>query len=320
MVSSCNGVSIRGLFPIMALVTACLLWGTSDVVAKTALNSMPPICLTTLRFLIAALVLWPMSRRVTHDPIPVRETLPLGIVGISGMFLLQNFGLDRIAAANASLLGGAMPAVILIVAAILIRERISLRGAMGIGMAAIGVIAMSSSSGFGPGSIGLGDGLVLASITLFAVFTVLSRNVFRRYGTIPTLFAVTFWGSITLVPAAGAEIAIVRPDRPDTAALVAVLYLGICCSAAAFALWGFAQQHLMVGCIAAFDALIPVTGCAAAVLVLGEELTRNHLLGGGAVIAALLLIACGSSELETHESTEIKVVDALSVGRLQPAI
>lgn len=308
--------ALRGSKPLFALLLACLLWGTADVAAKSALAQIPPITLTTLRFVVATLVLWPLVRRGPQVSIPVREVLPLGLVGITCMFLLQNFGLTRIAAANASLLQGATPAVTLLIAAILIGEKLGVRRIISIGLAAGGVVLMSGQGGLG--AIGSGDLMVLGSMVCFGLFVVLGRGAFTRYGSMPVVFAMTTWGAISLLPAAAVEVAVVRPAMPDFSALLLVLYLGIGCSALTYGLWGFAMRHLEVGCIAAFDALIPLTGCAAAMLFLGEQISRNHVFGGAAVLAGLIVIALESSEPAVAQDAQGGLLEMPSIMTGQP--
>jgi drug/metabolite transporter (DMT)-like permease len=277
--------------PILALIGACLFWGTSDVATKAALNDLPPITLTTLRFGLATVVLWPFARRQTGSRVPIREALPLGLIGITLMFLLQNIGMTRIAASNASVLQGATPALTILVAAVVAGERIGRHRLVAIGLALAGVLYMSQKDGSGLAGPGLGDGLVLSSMLMFAIFIVISKRAFQRCGTAALVFAISGCGTAALIPAAVAEIAVVQPGVPDSGTLLLVLYLGIGCSALTYALWGFALRNLEIGCVAAFDALIPVTGCAAAAVFLGEHLNRNHVFGSVAVIAALGIIA-----------------------------
>src|SRR3954464_7884836 len=89
--------------PVAALVLASLLWGTADVAGKLALVAIPPATLAALRFGVALALFWPLARWRGAARAPVRVTAPLGLLGVALTFLLQNLGLDRTSATNASL-------------------------------------------------------------------------------------------------------------------------------------------------------------------------------------------------------------------------
>lgn len=71
--------------------------------------------------------------------------------------------------------------------------------------------------------------------------------------------------------------------------LAVVIYLGAGCSALTYALWGYALRHIEAGRAATFDALIPVVGTAAAVLVLLEAPLAWQIVGGVIVVAGVWL-------------------------------
>jgi drug/metabolite transporter (DMT)-like permease len=89
---------------MVALVLASVLWGTADVAGKLALVAFPPATLGVLRFGIAFVLLWSLARWLGVRMVPNRVTAPLGLLGAALAMLLQNLGLDRTTATNASLL------------------------------------------------------------------------------------------------------------------------------------------------------------------------------------------------------------------------
>lgn len=280
-----------GLGPVAALVLASLLWGTADVAGKLALEAIPPATLAALRFGIALAILWPLARRRGGPSVPTRIAAPLGLLGMTFTFLLQNLGLAQTSATNASLLQGAMPAVTLVLAAVFLGERLGRRRVLAVGVAVAGVAAVTLSSGAAVGTPGLGDALVLASTVCFAAFVVLGRRAFPAYGTLPVLAGMAAWGTSALVPVAGVELWLTRPASIEPLQVALVLYLGAGCSALTYALWGYALRHLEAGRAAIFDALLPIVGMAAAALVLRENLSAWHLGGGALVVAGIWMAA-----------------------------
>lgn len=278
-----------GAGPFVALVLASLLWGTADVAGKLALIAVPPAMLAALRFCIALAIFWPLARRYGGALPPMRITAPLGLVGVAMTFFLQNQGLARTSATNASLLQAVTPALTLLLAAIVLGERLGPRRVAAVVVAMAGGMLVSLASGGGTQPPGWGDLLVLASAACFATFVVLGRGAFSTYGTFPVLAGAAAWGMLALLPAAAIEWQLTRPSFIAPEQMAVVAYLGAGCSALTYALWGYALRHIEAGQAATFDSLIPVVGIAAAVLVLREAPLTLHLVGGGIVVTAVWL-------------------------------
>jgi drug/metabolite transporter (DMT)-like permease len=299
-----------GAGPVVALVLASILWGTADVAGKLALGAVPPATLAALRFAVALALLWPLARRAGGPRAPARVAAPLGLLGVALAFLLQNLGLERTAAANASLLQGAAPVLALLLAVLVLRERLEPRRLAAVGVALAGVAAVTLPGAGGVRLPGAGDALVLASSACFAAFVVLGRRVFPVYGTLPVLAGMATWGTAALLPMAAIELWLTGPASIGPREIALVLYLGAGCSALTYALWGYALRHLEAGRAATFDALIPVVGVAAAVLVLREAPLSWHLAGGALVVAGVYLAvreprpAIGGGEVATRRDTD----------------
>jgi drug/metabolite transporter (DMT)-like permease len=273
--------------PVAALVLASLLWGTADVAGKLALEAIPPATLAALRFGVTLAVLWPLARWRGAPRVPARVAAPLGLVGAALTFLLQNLGLARTTATNASLLQGAAPVLTLLLAALVLGERLTRRRLAAIGLAMAGVAAVTLPQGSGLHAPSLGDALVLASGGGFAAFVVLGRRAFPVYGALPVLAGMAAWATAALLPVALSEGWQRSPNSIGVEHAALVLYLGAGCSALTYGLWGYALRHLEAGRAATFDALIPIVGVVAAVLVLREAPVLWHLAGGALVVAGV---------------------------------
>jgi drug/metabolite transporter (DMT)-like permease len=282
-------VALVRVGPVAALVLASLLWGTSDVAGKLALVGIPPATLAALRFGVALAIVWPLARWRGGPQPPPRVVAPLGLVGVALTFLLQNLGLARTSATNASLLQGAVPALTLVLAALVLGERLGPRRVAAVGAAMAGVAAVTLSGGGAVGPPGVGDALVFASAGCFAAFVVLGRRAFPVYGALPVLAGMTAWGLAALAPVAVVESWLTRPPLPGPDQLAIVVYLGAGCSALTYGLWGYALRHLEAGRAGAFDAVIPVVGIAAAAVVLREQPVVWHGVGGALVVAGIWL-------------------------------
>ena len=108
--------------PAAALLLAGLLWGTSDVAGKSALEQVPPVSLAAFRFTIAAVGLLIMATRNGGVRLRGGRIALMGVLGFGSTFLLQNAGLQRTGAANASMLQGIAPILVIVGARLFLGE------------------------------------------------------------------------------------------------------------------------------------------------------------------------------------------------------
>lgn len=281
------------ILPFGALILASSIWGTSDVASKRALDDMGPMMLTALRFIVAAIVLELLCRRTKLKPLQGRLAAALGLIGVALACVSQNLGLKWTAASDASLIQGAAPALAVLLAIVVLRERPKRTLFLGVGLSLAGVATVALATGNADGRALSGNLLVVLSAIGFAAFIVVGRNAVTTAGPIAALTGAVRYALIVLIPAAVIESAVAggsSVEHIQADSMVLVLYLGIACSALAYALWGFALQYLESSRAAVFDNLVPIVGVAAAGLFLGETVTVRHLLGIGLVLGGVGLI------------------------------
>lgn len=287
------------ILPFAALILASTIWGTADVASKRALDDIRPMTLTALRFVVAAIVLEILCRRAGYKPLEGRSAAALGLLGVALACVSQNLGLRWTNASDASLIQGAAPALAVIMAILALRERPNRKIFIGIALSLAGVAIVALAAGERAGHALGGNLFILLSAAGFAVFIVVGRNAFAAAGPIATLTGAVRYALMALIPTAVMESAIAGGNSFENVRIESVgliLYLGIGCSALAYALWGYALQHLESSRAAVFDNLVPIVGIAAAGLFLGETLTPRHFIGIGLVIGGVGLVAVVTQE------------------------
>jgi drug/metabolite transporter (DMT)-like permease len=295
-----SGVRFKVMvLPFGALILASTIWGTADVASKRALDDMGPMMLTALRFIVTAIVLEIICRHARLKPLQGRTAASLGLIGVALACVTQNLGLKLTTASDASLIQGAAPALAVLLAIAVLRERPKRALFLGVGVSLAGVATVALATGNADGGALGGNLLVLLSAIGFAAFIVVGRHAVASAGPIAAVTGAVRYALMVLIPAAIVE-SVIAGGRSvaniQIESLILVLYLGIACSALAYALWGFALQYLESSRAAVFDNLVPIIGVAAAGLFLGEAVTLRHLIGIVLVLGGVGLIAVMSQE------------------------
>ena len=308
---------------MLALVGTNILWGSSMIATKLVLAGVPPVTLSFVRFGISLAVLWPLAVRFADRPAGGRVVAMLGL-GLALVGTLQNVALVYASAANTALIQGAIPVLTALLAAVVLREQIGRRRLAGIVVSLAGVTALVLLAGGGGLSASLLASLLpLASALTIAANLVLGRRACATGNSLAVIAGSTRYAVLLLLPAASAELAVVGTERPDGRAILLLLYLGVACSAAAYALMTYGLSHVEAGQAAVFGNLKPLVGVVLAVLVLAEPLTAVQLGSGAVVLAGVwLATAAGRNANVLRRVTDRRhgLIEAAARLRRQPAV
>jgi drug/metabolite transporter (DMT)-like permease len=287
----------------LALSSACLLWAASFIATKTALTCVPPLTVVTLRLVISsvcfAVWLMLMREKVVFQGWPWLGRLTLlSLFGTGLHYGVQTIGIGYTTASNASLYAATGPLSIAIIAGVFLGERITLKKAIGIGCALIGVLivqGIGSLRSFDFKGHLLGDVLVFISIVFWGVFTVMGKDMTRRMKAASLTAIVTFMGALYMIPVAWMEIhqRSFSLTAISAEAWGAVAFLGITCSFLATLLYVFALQQTESQKVGVYLYTIPPMSYMIAAIYLKETIGLNLIIGSLVVLTGVYLTEKG---------------------------
>ncbi len=282
-----------GLTPLFSLVAACVLWGVATVVSKHLLGSVPPLTFFVIQLVPSTIALWllVLGRGVSWPGWRSLSSIALiGWINPGLSYSLSMLGLAQTTASVATLLWAAEPALILLMAWLVLREQITPRLVALAALAAAGVILVSGIATEGLAGRPAGAALILAGVACCALYTVLSRRI---AGAFDPLFVVALQQSVGLLWALAiwpvellGESSALAGLTP--AMLAAAAFTGVMYYAAAFWLYFRALAEVPASIAGMFLNLTPVVGVSAAFLFLGERLAASQWIGAAMILAAVL--------------------------------
>lgn len=287
-----------------AWLTICLItvaWASSLILAKIAfLEGLTPIIFVALRYTIACpflIVAVYMSRRRSRLRGDIRSNWRIILLaGLTGPFLsqvLQYIGLSMTTASETILLLNMSPVFAVLMAAPVLKEKITSEKIGGLFLAAIGagLIVLGGAplnDAFDPLHL-LGNAIVIVSTFLFAVNGIAGKMAVKSVDAVSltlysTLFAVPFiWLSATFTE----DITVILQLSMSVWAII--LWVGVVNTALAFILYYNAMNHIEASRIQIALNLITVWGVLMAFLVLGEPLFALQLVGGALTIIGVII-------------------------------
>jgi len=266
---------------VVTLVLITVVWGTTFAIVKDALDTIPVPLLLALRFSLAAACF----AFVRFDRRALRPALWLGLLAFAG-FASQTIGLSLTSASNAAFITGLAVVLTPMVAAVAWRRAVAPRAYLAALVATAGLGLLTLGEG-GFAAVNAGDVWVLLTALAYALYIVYLGEVAGR----APVFALAGMQHLPMALLAWAWAWPERAALADVplATFGAIAYLAVVATALVAVLQVAAQRAVAAPLAALVFVLEPVFATAFAAWWLGERLPPSGWLGGGLVLAAMLV-------------------------------
>jgi len=293
------------LGPHLALLAVQILFGIWPIFGKVVLRSMSPTSLVACRITGAALALAllqrslaPLLRMRVRDIVLLTACSMLGIVGNQFLFVK---GLSLTTVINAEILSTTIPAYAIAISILLGYDRWSLKTLGGILVAAAGVLYLINPARADlTSTTTTGNILILINSFLYAVFIVISKGLYERYGALNVITWIFVVGSLVTIPVGIYSLQQENLAAIGTTTWLALAFIIILPTVGAYYLNAWALTHVSPSTVAIYIYLQPLIAFGFAPLLLGEQWNYR-------TIVAALLIFGGVALVTTNKDTSAHV-------------
>ena len=267
-----------------ALLLVSAAWGMAFVVMKDAIERQSVNSFLFTRFLVAVIAMFLLKPTVIQSI--NREILRKGF--IAGLFLaagyiLQTLGLALTGAAVTGFITGLYVVATPVIAALVLRVRITAFTWGCVLLATVG-LALLSLKGW---NLGYGEFLVFLCAIAFAAHII----ALSKWSNGLDVYAMTIVQLTTCALATGVISLIQGYEAPpDRNGWYVVLFTAIICTAVAFVVQTWSQAHMSATKVAVILTMEVVFAALFAVIFGGESLSLRTLFGGVLVFAAMFMI------------------------------
>ncbi|MCA9641451.1 MAG: DMT family transporter [Myxococcales bacterium] len=283
----------------LALITVQVLFGLWPVAGSAVLGVLSPQALIGFRLFLGApcLILaarWGRSSGPRLTLKDLAQLFGLAILGITANQILFVEGLKRAGPINASVLLLIIPAVTLLAATLLGRERPSRLRLLGVAIAISGALALVGVERFQLQDAKLmGNLLLILNSTSYAVFLVLARPLIARLGALRVMSWVFLIGALQCTPYVLRSFLALDPGALPGWALASLAFILVGPTLLTYVLNGYALTRVESSVVAVYIYLQPLIATSAAWLVLGQKPTLRTFVAGTVIVVGVAL----SSEL-----------------------
>lgn len=281
------------------LAVAMTIVGSSFVAARVTTDHLPVFLGAGLRFGLATVVLVPiLYRREGRLPRTDRRTLLVLLCqAFTGSFLFSVFllwGLRYTTAAESGIIASTTPAVIALLAALLLRERLTGRvlagGALAVGGGAVITTLGAALPAAGGSNPLLGNLLVFGAVIGEALLIIIGKSLGTRLSPLAIATYTIGFGFALFVPFAAVETAGFDAGAVPLIAWIALIYYALVVTVLGYLLVFAGLTRVPAGAAGVFTGLVPVSTLLLSYVLLGEPFRWTHLLGVAVVLTGIGLM------------------------------
>ena len=269
-----------------------VLWGVNFLAIHVGLQHFPPLFLAALRFAVIAL---PTVLLVPRPHVRLRWLLGYGLGFGTLQFLFLFVAMDvGMPTGLASLVLQASAPFTVVLGAVLLRERLTPRQGVGIGLAVLGLVAIAVDRA-------QSAALLPVLLTLAGALGWALGNLCSRLAAPPNPLHLALWMSVVPPvplllaswvvegPVAGWDALRAAVTPAGVPGLLAVAYIAVLATVLGTGIWTTLMRRHPAGVVAPWSLLVPVVGMGSAALVLGERPSAVELVAAAVIVGGVLL-------------------------------
>ncbi len=286
--------SILGYFFALA---ATAIWSGNFILARNLNETISPINLAFLRWVIAIIIFLPFAyKHLISDWKIIKDNYlylsATSLMGITVFNTLIYFAAQTTTAINLTLIALIFPVFIVILSRFFLKELFTIKKTLGILIVIIGVVLLITN-----GKIDnlfkinfvVGDLLMLLATFSFSIYTMLMSRKPKKMNIRSFQITTFILGLLFLSPFFLWETINSDPIEFNLSIILSLLYIGIFSSFFAFILWSKAVTLITPSKAGMIYYTLPLFSGFLAFIFLNENITLNHLYSSIFIISGILI-------------------------------
>lgn len=262
-----------------AVLLANVIFGLGVPVTKLLLDEwVSPMAYMATRCMGAAAIFWLISLFMPRERVERRDLLVImggGLLGFVVSQTLTAWALHFTTPVYFSIIATLTPVATMVCAALLIGERLSLRGDLGVAIGVVGALLMVMvgwQGGSGMNDL-LGIGLAVLSLLTWAVYLIITRKVSVKYTAVTQMKWVFLVSTLAVLPFSWTDLQASRLYSSQWAwsGVAEMAFIVVFATVAGFFAIPFALRYLKTTTVSVYTNLQPIVASFVAIAI-GQDL------------------------------------------------
>jgi drug/metabolite transporter (DMT)-like permease len=302
--------------PWIALVAVWILWGSTYLAIRVAVETIPPFLMVGTRYVIAGMLLGALQYAFAKEKPSFPTMRELRRLAITGVLLLVigngilSLAETRIPSGTAALILASTPIFMLIFEAIRVRKMMSWASIAGLLIGSAGMFLLVGDQS-GAGNMFFAVLILVGSIS-WALGTIYSRTT-QHHHALSAPLEMTIGGVIAILTGlALGEAGHLSIAAVSAQSLYGMLWLITGGAMAGYTAYSFVLRTLPAATVSTYGYVNPIVAVILGATILHEPVTWNVLAGGAAVILSVVVILVGNRKNPSEDVSMDLAEDAVA--------
>lgn len=283
----------------VAVLCANLIFGLNIPISKALLSQwMTPFGYMASRTLVATIIFWIIQNFLPKEKVSPKDLAIIAMGGIMGFVVSQSLtavSLQYTSPVYFSLIVALSPLVVMLLAAIFLKEPITGKKMAGVVLGIAGALLMITqidNSVSGKNNL-WGIFLAVISVTAFSVYLIIIRSVAQKYTTVTQMKWMFLFAAIILVPLGCTEYSeqTFFSAAWGWAGVWELAFVTILATSVAYFLTPFGMKYLRATTVSVYMNLQPIVSSVAAICVGQDNFSWDKPLAAVLVIAGAYVVS-----------------------------
>lgn len=276
------------------LVVMAAIWGAAWTIGKLLAVSLPPFSLGVVRYAIVVplffILLYLREKTVGIERKWLKDLFYMALFSVGIYQALFFIGVKYTGASDAAIIITSSPVMTSFLSSVFLKEKLTKNRMAGIALCVLGVIAISSVSGFSFAGKALGDIYIFLAALFFSLYTIVLRkfSVSSESSPLRTMSWVSLFGLVMMLPLAFFENPLAFHWGPE--AWMEIIYLAVFSTVLGYLLYAEGVAKLGASRTSSFMNLVPVFAIISSNLLLGESIGAAHFVGFALIFLGVSLV------------------------------
>lgn len=290
-----------------AAFIAYAIFGFNIIICKdlTSGGLIPPLGIFTLRSLVAGALFWIVSAFQPYEKVERKDYIRIFAASMLGFLTCQVtflVGIPHITPMDCSILTAMAPIYTMAVAAIAIKEPITLKKAAGVALSFVGVIYLIVSRVVAPGgaaeSTPFGIFMIILNSLSFSMYLGIFKPLIAKYSTITFMKWIFLFSACVSTPISMGGLMKVEWAAIPAKQYAELAYLIICATFITYSLIPLAQKRIRPTLISMYSYVQPIIAIAVSIAIGMDTLTWQKVLATVLVFSGVVIVSRSRTQMK----------------------
>lgn len=290
----------RQLIGHIACFTAYAIFGINIIICKdlTRGHLISPLALFCLRSLGAGALFWILSIFMPAEKVDRKDYIKIFAASFLGYFMTQItflIAIPDVTPMDCSIISAMSPIYTMFIAAIVLKEPITLKKAGGVAVSLFGIIflimnSVTSSGGIAESKMS-GIFLMILNSLSFSLYLGIFKPLISRYSVVTFMKWIFLFSFLMSVPMSGKEIITLSWSSIPSAQLWELSYLIIFATFISYFLIPVGQKIIRPTLVSMYSYIQPIIATAISICIGMDSLTWQKILAAAMVFGGVIIVS-----------------------------